>query len=175
MPLAPGWTSLARLGRLSGLTKNFNLPEILFGLTMIKDILVTPLKIINTPGGNVMHAMKESSEGYMGFGEAYFSLIECGSVKAWKRHKRMTLNLIVPLGEIKFVFFDDRNKEIAQMKEVLISQENFYRLTIPPMIWIGFEGVGADGSMLLNIADIEHDPNEVNRKDIGEISYGNWS
>ena len=61
------------------------------------------------------------------------------------------------------------------MKEVLISQECFYRLTIPPMIWIGFEGLAPNGSMLLNIADIEHDPNEVNRKEIGEIIYENWS
>jgi dTDP-4-dehydrorhamnose 3,5-epimerase len=40
---------------------------------MIKDVLITKLDVIDTPGGNVMHAMKESSIGYSGFGEAYFS------------------------------------------------------------------------------------------------------
>ena len=39
---------------------------------MIKDLLITPLDIIETPGGNVMHAMKNDSPGYFGFGEAIF-------------------------------------------------------------------------------------------------------
>ena len=53
---------------------------------MIKDLLITPLDIIETPGGNVMHAMKNDSPGYSGFGEAYFSREYFGAVKAWKRH-----------------------------------------------------------------------------------------
>ena len=75
---------------------------------MIKDVLITELDVINTLGGNVMHAMKENSAGYVGFGEVYFSQVNKGAIKAWKRHNRMTLNLIVPVGEVKFVMFDDR-------------------------------------------------------------------
>ena len=78
---------------------------------MISDVLVTPLKIIDTVGGNVMHAMKDNDIGYAGFGEAYFSIIGFNAIKAWKRHKEMTLNIVVPHGEIKFVLFDDRVKE----------------------------------------------------------------
>ena len=42
---------------------------------MIKDVVITNLNIINTPGGNVKHAMKKSDNGFEGFGEAYFSHI----------------------------------------------------------------------------------------------------
>ena len=42
---------------------------------MIKNVLITPLDIINTPGGNVMHIMKEIDDGFVGFGEAYLSEI----------------------------------------------------------------------------------------------------
>jgi dTDP-4-dehydrorhamnose 3,5-epimerase len=141
---------------------------------MIKDVLITKLDAIDTPGGSVMHAMKESSIGYSGFGEAYFSQVDKGAVKAWKRHKKMTLNLIVPLGEVRFVLFDDREILSAQFQEIIISKNNYCRLTVPPMIWMGFQGLSDGDSMLLNIADIEHDPNEVDRKEIEKINY-NWS
>ena len=33
----------------------------------------------------------------------YFSVVNPGVVKGWKLHKKMTCNLIVPIGTIKFV------------------------------------------------------------------------
>ena len=141
---------------------------------MIKDVVITKLDIIDTLGGNVMHAMKGSSVGYAGFGEAYFSQVDKGAIKAWKRHKKMTLNLVVPVGEIRFVLFDDREISNAQFQEVVISKGDYCRLTVPPMIWMGFQGLLDGGSMLLNIANIEHDPNEVDRKEIDKINY-DWS
>ena len=141
---------------------------------MIKDVLITPLDIIDTPGGNVMHVMKETGVGYLSFGEAYFSQVNKGAIKAWKRHRKMTLNLVVPVGEIKFVLFDDRDISNTIFQEVMISKNNYCRLTIPPMVWVGFQDFANDGSMLLNIANIEHDPDEVDRKEIEKINY-NWS
>ncbi len=140
---------------------------------MINGVLITSLDIIDAPGGNVMHAMKESDVGFSGFGEAYFSEVKFKSIKAWKRHKEMTLNLIVPVGEIRFVLFDDRKESDNHFQEVILSRKNYSRLTIPPMIWVGFQGVANYSSMLLNIADITHDPNESDRKSIEEIEF-NW-
>ena len=141
---------------------------------MIEDILITPLKIIETPGGNVMHAMKVDDLGYMNFGEAYFSIINSFKIKAWKRHREMTLNLVVPFGKVKFVLFDDREGKRGIFQEFIISKDNYCRLTIPPMVWMGFQGLSLDNSMLLNIADIKHDPQEVDKKNIEEIEF-NWS
>ena len=140
---------------------------------MIKDMMIAKLDIINTLGGSVMHAMKASSAGYAGFGEAYFSQVDQGAIKAWKRHKKMTLNLVVPVGEIRFVLFDDREVSNTQFQEILISKDNYCRLTVPPMVWMGFQGLSESIAMLLNIADIEHDPDEVDRKEIEEIKF-NW-
>jgi dTDP-4-dehydrorhamnose 3,5-epimerase len=141
---------------------------------MIKDVIVIHLDVIDTPGGNVLHAMKGSSAGYSGFGEAYFSQVDKGAVKAWKRHKKMTLNLVVPLGAIKFVLFDDRDMSNIQFQEIIISRDNYCRLTVPPMVWMGFQGLSSEGSMLLNIANIEHDPGEVHSLEIDKINY-DWS
>ena len=60
---------------------------------MIKDVVITNLDVINTPGGNVMHAMKETGAGYAGFGEAYFSQVDKGIIKAWKRHKNRFISI----------------------------------------------------------------------------------
>jgi len=138
---------------------------------MIKGVLISSLEIVNTPGGSVMHAIKISDKGYVNFGEAYFSHINFGVIKAWKRHERMTLNLIVPVGGIQFVLFDDRENSGQRFQKISISKDNYCRLTVPPMVWVGFKGLSRGGSMLLNIADIEHDPLEVNRKNIEEIKF----
>ena len=141
---------------------------------MIDDVIITPLEIIETFGGNVMHAMKKTDLGYADFGEAYFSEIEKNTVKAWKRHREMTLNLIVPLGTIKFVMFDDRKGSNNMFQEVIISKENYCRLTVPPMIWVGFKGLSSFKSILLNIASIPHNPKEVDKKEIDKIQF-DWS
>jgi len=138
---------------------------------MIKGLKVTPLDIIQTSGGNVMHAMKKSDTGFVQFGEAYFSNIEYQAVKAWKRHHSMTLNLVVPVGRVKFVILDDRMQDKPELQEVIISMENYCRITIPPMVWLGFQGLSKGNSVLLNIADMEHDPEEVDRKTITQIDY----
>ena len=141
---------------------------------MIKDVIVTHLDVINTLGGNVMHGIKSTSDGYAGFGEAYFSQIDKGAIKAWKRHKEMTLNLMVPVGEIRFILFDERKVSNTQFQEIVISKNNFCRLTVPPMILMGFQGLSDGGSMLLNIANIEHNVHEVDKKKIEQIEF-NWS
>ena len=141
---------------------------------MIDDVIITPLEIIETFGGNVMHAMKKTDLGYADFGEAYFSEIEKNTVKAWKRHREMTLNLIVPSGKIKFVLFDDRKESNNRFQEVIISKENYCRLTVPPMIWVGFKGLSSFKSILLNIASIPHNPKEVDKKEIDKIQF-DWS
>jgi len=141
----------------------------------INDILLTPLKIIDVPKGDVMHAIKSSDRGYKSFGEAYFSTIHSGEIKAWKRHKKMVLNLVVPLGEVKFVLFDDRpnSPSYENYSEVILSKDNYCRITIPPMLWMGFCGLGPDTSVVLNIASIEHSSDEVDKKEVDQILY-NW-
>jgi len=140
----------------------------------INGVLLTPLKIIDTLGGNVLHGMKLDDPGYSGFGEAYFSTIESGVVKGWKRHRQMALNLVVPVGAVRFVIYDDRldSSTYRMYQEVTLSINNYYqRLTVPPMVWMAFQGVGGKENMLLNIASIRHEPNEADRKSVEEIPF----
>lgn len=139
----------------------------------IDGVFLTPLKIVDAPGGNVLHGMKKGEPGYVGFGEVYFSIIEPGVVKGWKRHREMTLNLVVPVGEVRFVIYDDRASSLTDQmyQEVALSKNNYQRLTVPPMVWMAFQGVGAQENMLLNIASIQHEPKESDRKSVEEIPF----
>ena len=139
----------------------------------IEGVVITPLSIIDTDGGNVMHAMKVSDTGFISFGEAYFSTIEPGRIKGWKRHHEMTLNLVVPNGEVRFVIYDTRSESesLGVYQQVILSQENYCRLTVPPMLWLGFQGVVREMSIILNIADTEHQPDEVDRKMLNELNF----
>jgi dTDP-4-dehydrorhamnose 3,5-epimerase len=143
------------------------------GSIKIEGVEITPLKIISLEGGDVLHAMKDSDVGFNGFGEAYFSIVEYGTVKAWKRHRSMTSNLIVPAGVVRFVMFDDyRKKDKSNLfEEITLSKENYCRLTVPPMVWFGFKGKGKNLNLVLNIADIKHDPMESDHKNIEEIEF----
>ena len=140
-------------------------------------VITSPLAIISTKGGDVLHAMKASDQGYSGFGEVYFSKVEPNAIKGWKRHNKMTLNLIVPTGSVRFVLYDDRDSQnnTHQLQEIILSElDGYSRLTIPPMIWVGFQGISDYTSLILNVANIEHNPKEVERKELNEINF-NWN
>tara|TARA_B100000686_G_scaffold347023_1_gene434827 strand:+ start:384 stop:803 length:420 start_codon:yes stop_codon:yes gene_type:complete len=129
-------------------------------MNWLEQIVVTPLQHISVPGGDVLHGMKATESSFQGFGEAYFSWIEPGVVKAWKRHLQMTMNLIAPVGRVRFVFHDP---ECGYFREESIGESNYCRLTVPPKIWFGFQGMAAYPSLLLNLASTPHAPEEVER------------
>ena len=133
----------------------------------VNKILVTSLKIIPVEGGDVMHGLKEIDDGYIKFGEAYFSYIKKNKVKAWKRHKLMQLNLIVPKGDVLFVFKD----ALENFRKEIIGESNPKRLTVPQGLWFGFKGINSKESVILNISNIMHDDREVEKKEINEINY----
>ncbi len=135
---------------------------------ILDKIKINNLDVLTTKHGNVMHALKKSNENFKEFGEIYFSWINYKSIKAWKYHTLMTLNLVVPVGKVKFVFYSEKNKKF-RVEE--IGENNYMLLTVPPCIWFGFQGLYNNRSLVTNIADIEHDPNETLRKDYKEIKF----
>ncbi|MDO4191445.1 MAG: dTDP-4-dehydrorhamnose 3,5-epimerase [Bacteroidales bacterium] len=141
---------------------------------MIEGITLTPLKRIVGNNGDVLHALKATESTFCGFGEAYFSQVKTGVVKGWKRHNRMTLNIIVPVGAIRFVVYDDREGSITrgQFESIVISPDsNYQRLTLAPGLWMAFQGVAQETSMLLDIIPEPHDDTEGDRKPLEDIPF----
>lgn len=139
---------------------------------MIDGVIITPLRQIFDERGRVMHMMSIDSPVFRKFGEIYFSTTHPGVVKAWHMHKEMTLNYAVIHGEIKFVLYDDRaeSKTRGKIQEIFVSPENYVLVTVPPMIWNGFKGVGTISSIVANCSTLPHDPNEIIRLDPNDES-----
>ena len=141
------------------------------GTITLSDIELTPLKRVETVGGDVLHGIKSSDKSYAGFGEAYFSWVMQDSIKAWKRHTKMTMNLIVPVGNVKFVFFEDANEIANKFRIEEIGENRYERITVPPGIWFGFQGIDYPQSLIMNIANIPHQASEVERLSLNKINY----
>ncbi len=138
------------------------------------EIMLSDLKIIENPKGRVFHALKKSDKSFVNFGEAYFSSVNFQEIKGWKKHFEMTLNLIVVSGEVRFVVYDEAAAKGNQFKEFRLSRqssEQYKRLTVAPGLWMAFQGLDKGENLILNLADIEHDPTESVNKELSEISY----
>lgn len=139
-------------------------------------VKLVPLQQIHNPKGDVLHGIKSSDATFSGFGEAYFSSIKYQEVKGWKKHHKMVLNLIVPVGAIQFVIYDDRDNSPSngEFKSIVLSLDNYQRLTIPPGLWVAFRGIGVSNNLLLNVASIEHDASEAENLPLDIFDY-HWS
>ena len=115
--------------------------------------------------GDILHGMKAGDGGFDGFGEAYFSSVGKGEIKGWKKHSIMTLNLLVPLGEIEFVIHDGR-----EFFTITLSKANHHRLTVWPNLWLAFKGLAPE-NMLLNLASHIHEPSESKNLPLKDIDY----
>ncbi len=145
---------------------------------MIEGVTITPLRQIVDERGKIMHMLRLDAPYFKGFGEIYFSCIHPNVVKAWHIHKKMVLNYAVPYGKIKLVLYDDRegSSTKSELMELFLSPDSYNLVTIPPMVWNGFKGIGTETSIVANCATIPHDPDEIERMDpfTKKIPY-DWS
>ncbi len=124
-----------------------------------------PLKVEN-PNGDIYRILRKNEDSFEGFGEAYFSTIHHNSIKAWKKHNRMIMNLVVPVGEVGFVFTDG-----TEFESIIVGKSNYLRLAVYPGIWFGFKGISSDQSLILNISNIVHSDKEVDRREVSSFNF----
>ena len=133
----------------------------------IEGVRITPLRRIPDERGMIMHMLRVDQPHFERFGEIYFSGVYPGAIKAWHIHKAMTLNYAVPVGMIKFVLYDDRERSSTrgQLMELFVGEANYALITVPPMVWNGFKGIGDTMAVVANCATLPHDPLEIDRCD----------
>jgi dTDP-4-dehydrorhamnose 3,5-epimerase len=145
---------------------------------MIEGVIITELEQMVDERGKVMHMLRNDDEHFERFGEIYFSCVNPQAIKGWHIHEKMTLNYAVVSGLIKFVLYDDREHSSSRgnVQEIFMGPDNYCLVTVPPMIWNGFKGLGNEMSIVANCASIPHDPSEIDRLDpvSNSIPY-DWS
>jgi dTDP-4-dehydrorhamnose 3,5-epimerase len=144
---------------------------------VIDGVQVHPLKQIPDERGKIMHMLRADAGHFQRFGEIYFSCVYPGAIKAWHIHREMSLNYAAIAGHIKLVLYDDRegSPTRGELQEVFIGESNYCLVTIPPMVWNGFKGIGDEMAIVANCSTIPHDPLEIQRLDpfSAAIPY-NW-
>ena len=82
----------------------------------------------------------------------------------------MIQNLAVPVGNTKFVLYDDRDDSPTngEVQEVVLGGDNYALLTLPAMIWYGFASTEDAPVLIANCASIPHDPEETKGKDLSD-------
>ncbi len=123
---------------------------------MIDGVTLRPLRQFPDDRGAVLHMLRSSDAHFEKFGEVYFSTVRRGAIKAWHRHTRKTVNLVVPIGMLRFVLWS----EGGEARELLLGRENYQLLTIRPGIWYGFQGLAEGESLVANCATEPFDPDE---------------
>ena len=100
-------------------------------------ISITKLLKLDQPEGSVMHGLKKSDKSFSGFGEAYFSTVKFNKIKGWKLHKKMTLNLVVPHGEIRIIAHkaSDNDDVVSPLVDIVL--EKIIILELPFLLGIG--------------------------------------
>ena len=138
---------------------------------MIDGVVITPLKQIRDERGAVLHMLRTDAPHFAGFGEVYFSVVNPGVIKGWRRHTQMTMSLTVPKGRVKLVLADGE----GAVQEVILGEdaEEYQLVTVPPMVWNGFQCISAEPAIIANCASIVHAPEEAQRLplDSSEIEY----
>lgn len=124
------------------------------------------LHVIPAAGGPVLHMVRADSPLFGGFGEIYFSEAEPGAVKGWKRHREQSQTFAVPVGRIEFVLCDGRehSPSFGVVERFVLGRPDEYKLLhIPPGIWYAFTDRSGTPSLVVNLADIPHRPEESER------------
>ena len=133
---------------------------------MIDGIKITPLKQIEDDRGKVMHMLRNDSANFVKFGEIYFSTVHPNKIKGWHIHKKMTLNYAVVQGKIELGLYDARpnSKTKGEIQEFFLSQSNYKLISVPPLVWNGFKGIGKQTAIVANCADLPYEDSEIERK-----------
>lgn len=134
---------------------------------MIEGVGLTPLRKICDERGRILHFLRKDWPAYRGFGEAYFSVVAPGVVKAWHLHRENTLNYAAVVGMVKCVLYDDRegSPTRGEVDEFFLGEHNYQLVTIPPGIWNGVKGVSLGESLIAIVMDLPYNPDEVVRMD----------
>lgn len=140
----------------------------------MEGVEIHTLKRISTDKGDVYRALRRTDAGFAGFGEVYFTEIHQGAVKGWKRHRRMTLNLLVVTGRVGFVIYDEREGSATrgEFMEVELGRPDGYgRLTVAPGLWMAFYGKAEGTSLVMDVIPELHDDSEADRMELSDLNY----
>jgi dTDP-4-dehydrorhamnose 3,5-epimerase len=142
-------------------------------MDLTEDIKIIPLKIFQDHRGSVMKMIDRAQPHFQGFAEVYFSTINPGVVKGWKKHNRHAQNLVVVEGKVLLVLYDNREGSATkgQFLEITLGRDNYQLVQIPVNVVYAFKALGETHGILANCISEIHDSSEGETYPLEAIPY----
>jgi len=146
---------------------------------MIEGVIVKKLRVMPDERGFLIELLRSDEEAFKEFGQVYLTTCYPGVVKGWHYHKKQMDNFICVKGMAKVVLYDNRENSptYGEVNEFFIGEQNYSRITIPPMVIHGFKGVSKEMAYIINCPNKLYNydnPDEYRLPfDSDEIPY-NW-
>ncbi len=134
--------------------------------TSIDGLRVIPLRRVPDERGTILHMLRADDPHFEQFGEIYFTTIYRNVIKAWHRHRDMTLNYACPVGRVKMVVHDDRDASPTRgrTQEIFLGPDHYALVQVARGLWNGIKGMD-DTSLIANCCTHGHDPSRTDRLD----------
>ena len=118
----------------------------------IEGVQTKPLRVIPDERGRLMEILRCDDPVFRRFGQIYMTSVYPGAVKAWHYHKTQYDNLAAVKGMVKLVLYDDRpaSSTRGELMELFIGDHNPLLVQVPPSVYHGFKGLGAEESLVIN-------------------------
>lgn len=120
---------------------------------MIHGVKIKKLKVNIDERGRLMEILRSDDPIFEKFGQVYMTTCKPGFVKAWHYHKEQSDNFTCIKGKIKLVLYDSRKgtPTNGEINEFLLSLEEPKVVHIPKLLIHGFEAVGNEEAIVINI------------------------
>lgn len=132
---------------------------------MIKGIKIVNLKVIKNTSGNIIKYLSKSNSYFKKFGEVYLNEIKKNRQKGWNLHKKNSCIITVATGKVLFTISD---KDFKKKSKIILDKQKPRILIIKPNLWFKFKSLDKD-SIIINLIENLHDPNEIKKKPIQNI------
>lgn len=120
--------------------------------------MLKKIKVFKDKRGQVIKMINRKDKFFKKFGEIYFSTILPGKIKAWRKHKKNTCNLMLLKGNVVIKLI--KNNKIITIK---LTERKKKLLRINSNIWFGIKNIGKVEGIIVNLIDNIHNDNEVER------------
>jgi len=122
---------------------------------MIDGVVVKDLIVRRDYRGRLMEILRCDEEIFSRFGQVYMTTAKPGIVKGWHYHKKQTDNFALVKGKGRVGLYDNRQKSPTKraFMEILLSEKKPKLIRIPPRIYHGFECLGKEEAIFINIPD----------------------
>tara|TARA_B100001175_G_C19152928_1_gene469094 strand:+ start:215 stop:619 length:405 start_codon:yes stop_codon:yes gene_type:complete len=120
--------------------------------------MLKKIKVFKDKRGQVIKMINRKDKFFKKFGEIYFSTILPGKIKAWRKHKKNTCNLMLLKGNVVIKLI--KNNKIITIK---LTERKKKLLRINRNIWFGIKNIGKVEGIIVNLIDNIHNDNEVER------------